>query len=487
MKEIWGELFVSTNMHSFLIIIISLFCIYTFITGVLIFAQPRMTPNEHHPYFSATDYFAEEVGPDRGILIDNPLDSGLARLKIISNAQETLNISYFSIETGESPNLFFGALIEAADRGVKVNLLLDGLFHGIKGEFKPIIYTFMLHPNMSLKLYEPFNPLMPWTFNNRMHDKYIIADNNIAIIGGRNIGDKYFAPEWYNRKITNDRDIIIINSQPEDTSSVIYQMTNYFNYIWNHKYSKPINKIVYKIRYKMAERKSNELKKTFALAKKLNADILQKPLDLMEISFPTNKITFIHNPIQRFSKEPTLWYQITQLMKSAKKSVFIQSPYIIPSQSMVKGYLHKEDFINKDIFILTNSLASTPNLLAYSGYLNHREKLVDYNFNILEFQSQDSLHTKAFAVDNDLLGIGSFNFDHRSAFLSTESMVIIHSAEAVHKLEEGLQDYIATSLLVGKDYNYMANKNIPEIPVNSSKNHLINIFSYIIRWFEYLL
>lgn len=309
----------------------------------------------------------------------------------------------------------------------------------------------------------------------------------MPIIGGRNIGDTYFAPEWYDQKVTNDRDIIIINSNLEDKSSAVYQMSNYFNYIWNHKYSRPVNKIVYKIRHKMALQKSNELKEKLAQDQRLNQEVLQKPIDLMEFSFPTNKISFIHNPIQRFSKEPAVWYQITQLMKSAKKSVFIQSPYVIPSHSMVDGFLEKEDFINKDVFILTNSLGSTPNLPAYSGYLNHRKKIVDYGINILEFQSEDSLHTKAFVIDNELLGIGSFNLDHRSAFLSTESMVIIHSLEAVGKLEAGLEDYIANSLLVGKDYNYILKQNVAPTPVSPVKNRLINTFSYFIKWFEYLL
>lgn len=475
------------NKLKILRIIIPIWLIYAFITGVLLLAKPRPISENYKAQSQKTDYFSDVTGPDRGIIIDNPLDAGLARLKVISSAEEKLDISYFSIETGESPNLFFAALIDAADRGVEVNLLLDGMFHGLKGEFRSIIYTFILHPNMNLKFYEPFNPFKPWTLNNRMHDKYIIADDSIAIIGGRNIGDKYFAPDWYNKNITNDRDVILINTKPEDKESVLHQMSTYFDKIWNHKYSQSIDKHLGKIRNKKAMKKSDALKEKLRLAREEYREILEIPIDLMEISFPTNKISFIHNPIERFSKEPWCWYELTQLMKSAKRSIFIQSPYVIPSKGMIEGYINKEDVNDINISLLTNSMASTPNLPAFSGYLNHRKSLVDNDINVFEYQSKDSLHTKAYVIDDDLLAIGSFNLDARSAYLSTESMVVIHSAEAVEKLEMGLMDYIDSSLLVTQNYDYLAKDGVEEAYTSPFKRGILKLLSYAIRWFEYLL
>lgn len=468
-------------------LILLLWILYAFITGFLVFIKPKSISESYAENSSVNKFYSNTIGPDRGILMDNPLESGLARLKIIDNAQETLNISYFSIESGEAPNLFFGALIDAANRGVEVNLLLDGLFHGLKGEFRPIIYTIKKHPNINLKFYEPFNPFKPWTLNNRMHDKYIIADNNISIIGGRNIGDKYFAPEWYDDKITNDRDIIIINSIPEDKSSVIYQMSKYFHEIWNHGFSKPVTNNLFNFQYKKAIKKSKELTNKFHKAKEINRDFFQESVNLINISFPINKASFIHNPIERFSKEPWVWYEITEIMKSAKESIFVQSPYIIPNKQMTKGLINKDDFNNIQSTVLTNSLASTPNLPAYSGYLNYRKNLIDNGINIYEYQSTNSLHTKSFIIDDNLLAIGSFNTDPRSAFLSTESMLIIHSNKAVEKIEEGLENYFNKSLLVSKDYNYIPRKAVPIISTNPLKEFVVNILSYITRWFEFLL
>lgn len=467
--------------------IITLYAIYLLTTGVLVFIKPKKVSQEYKEKSSVSYFYSNDIGPDRGILIDDPLESGLARLKIIDSAEKTLDIAYFSIETGESPNLFFGALIDAADRGVEVNLLLDGMFHGLKREFKSIIYTFIAHPNMNLKFYEPFNPLMPWTINNRMHDKYIIADKKVAIIGGRNIGDKYFAPDGYDKNITNDRDIVIINTDTSDTTSVLFEMSSYFESIWNHKYSKSMDKKISDIKYKKGIRKGEELKEKAKLVKEMNKDLFNKQINLMSISFPTNKISFIHNPINRFSKEPWVWYEITQLMKSANTSIFAQSPYIIPNKQMINGFLDKGDFEDINITVLTNSLGSTPNLPAYSGYLNHRKKIIQSGINVYELQSKDSIHAKSFIIDNDIVAIGSFNLDPRSTHLSTESMVVIHSRDVVNKFEERLVDYIDVSLLVSQDYNYIPREEVNEISAGFVKRFIIKAFSYLTKWFEYLL
>lgn len=468
-------------------IITFLYIIYFLITGVLIFIKPKTVSEEYKDNSSVSNYYSPQIGPDRGLIIDNPLESGIARLKIIDNAKQTLDISYFSIEKGESPDLFFGALIDAADRGVKVNLLLDGMFHGLKKEFKPIIYTFITHPNMNLKFYEPFNPLMPWTINNRMHDKYIIADNNIAIIGGRNIGDKYFAIEGYNDKVTNDRDIVIINSNFSDSSSVLFEMTRYFDSIWHHKYSKSMNKRISNLKYNKGIKKCEELREKIRLVKEMNKEFFEREIDLVSISFPTNKICFIHNPIERFSKEPWCWYEITQLMQSAKTTIFVQSPYVIPTRQMIDGYLDRADFGNIGVNILTNSLGSTPNLPAFSGYINYRKKIVQNDINIFEFQSEDSIHAKSFIIDDNLMLLGSFNLDPRSTYLSTESMVVINSHEMINKFGEELRAYVDESLLVSKDYTYFPKEGVDEMEVSIMKKYVIKILSYLVKGFEHLL
>lgn len=467
--------------------IFTFYLLYVFITGIFIFSKPKNVSKSYQVNSSVDNFYSKEVGPDRTILLNNPLHSGLARIKIIESAKESLDISYFSIEEGETPDLFFGALLEAADRGVQINILLDGIFHGMKKNLRDVIHVFAYHPNVHLKFYEPLNVFKPWTLNNRLHDKYIIADGKILIIGGRNIGDKYFAPEWYHDKITHDRDIVIINTDDNNSNSVLYQISDYFNLIWNHKYTKPTQKKPSIIRSKKALKKGNDLKRKSKIAKKENLHLFEGDLDLMSISSPTNKITLIHNPIERFSKEPWLWYEISELIKSSKKSVFIQSPYIVPTKEIISSFVNKKQFSDVQISMLTNSLFSTPNPPAYSGYINHRKNLVDLGIDIYEIQSQDSIHAKSFVIDEDLLLIGSFNLDSRSSNLSTESMVVIHSSQAVEKFKDGIQEYIDQSLLVSKDYNYILKDGIEEKKVSFIKKTLISTLSHVTKWFEFLL
>ena len=468
-------------------VIILSYLLYLFITGVLIFSKSKDVSNSYKVNSSVENFYSDEIGPDRTILINDPLESGVARIKIIENAKESLDISYFSIEKGESPDLFFGALLEAADRGVQVNIILDGIFHGIKRDLEDVIHVFAFHPNINLKFYEPLNLFKPWTLNNRLHDKYIIADNKIVIIGGRNIGDKYFAPEWYNDKVTHDRDIVIMNTDENDHSSVLYQLKDYFDLIWNNEYAKPTEKRDSIIRYNKAIKKGDYLRKKARMTKKENLHLFGEELDLMALSSPTNKITLIHNQIERFSKEPWIWYEISELIKASKESIFIQSPYIVPTKKMISTFVDQKQ--NKDIqvSILTNSLYSTPNPPAYSGYINHRKSIVDAGINVFEIQSEDSIHAKSFVIDNDLLLIGSFNLDSRSVNLSTESMVVVHSLESVERFEEGIQEYMDQSLLVSSEYNYMPKEGVVEKEAPLIKRIVINFLSYITRWFEFLL
>lgn len=465
------------------------YIVYFVIGASLIFALPKEVSEEYANTSISNSYYSDKDGVDRAIILDNPLESGLARLFIIENAKERLDVAYYSIERGETPNVFIGALFDAADRGVEVNVLLDGIFHGLRASRRSVIYAIANHPNINLKFYEKFNPLIPWTINNRMHDKYIISDNKIAIIGGRNIGDKYFAPEWYGKAITNDRDVVILNFNENKSlnTSAVNQMSDYFSEVWNHDYSKEALLLTKSIFRKNADKRTDSMRKKAALAREMYKEQFEKIPDLYNISLPTRKVSFIHNPIERFSKQPWCWHELLELSKGAKNSVFVQSPYFIPSKKMTKSFANFEDFKSKDVVFLTNSLASTPNPLAFAGYQNYRKKIVDQKIKIIEIQSTDSIHSKAFVIDNEIVAIGSFNVDPRSTFLSTESMVVIHSKEVVEDFRTNIFEYTDRSLSVNENYSYKKDEQIEELIAHPFKKILIMVLSVIVRPFDYLL
>ena len=461
------------------------YLIYIFILAILLFAIKKPKT------IKKTDMILDvcenkKINKDRVALVESGEDAALIRLNLIGNAEKTLEISYYTLTEGESTEIFLASILEAADKGVEVRLLLDGLFHNLRGNLKDTIYGFELHPNINIKFYEPFNLLLPYTWNNRLHDKIIIADENLALIGGRNIGDKYFLEDVYKEDFVKDRDVIIYrdNNLP-DSSSVIQDMKIYYDNIWSHEYSKPsIKKITSKqkelgrvfnenLRFKYAKFKEKYFVKT-------------KNINWYEKTMATEEIKFVYNPIGRVNQEPWCLRELVKLSSQAKQSIFIQSPYIIPSRSMISKF-DEYDIDLKKVSMLTNSLYSSPNPIAISGYLNNKKKMVDNGVKIYEYQGPESIHGKTYIFDDFKVVIGSFNFDARSSYINSESMVIISSKEFAERLKRTVQKDLDNSLKVDKDYEYIKNENIQEGQVSWFKKTSIAILSKITFFIEYLL
>lgn len=457
------------------------------ISGIVIFAnkhpQVSSTYKEHH---RVERFFGNEASQDRVILLEEKKFSGLARVNIIENAQESIDISYYAIHKGYITDLMLGMILDAADRGVKVRILLDGIFHGLRFSLKDVQYALINHPNIEMKLYEPLNPLLPWTWHNRLHDKLFIIDHKYAIIGGRNIGDRYFIQEG-DKPPTNDRDVLIINTDSKSKEgSVLFQMEGYFNQVWDHPFTKiPFEKLSTR-QQKKAKEANQQLKQNLKNLRKTDKKLFTSYFDWVKMSHPTKKITFIHNPIQRFNKEPQVWYDLTNLMKKSKKSIVIQSPYVIPTKPMLP-YTDTLQLPPEKITILTNSIASTENVMAYSGHIKHINGMSKKGVNVWEYQGSDSIHAKTFIFDHRICAIGAFNLDPRSAFLNTESMVVIDSVEFTESLEKEMNQYFKKSLKVAKDGAYIENPNLKPGKVSWIKKHSIQGLSYIAGLFRHLL
>lgn len=462
--------------------ILFIYFIYIVISGILVFRIYKPTQSDYIKKHSVERFWGEDVGPDRVVLIEERKSAEIARLNIIENARETLDISYYSIKDGVSAELFLSSILEAADRGVKVRLIVDGITNNLKN----VIYTFVDHPNIEMKLFEPLNILKPWSWNNRLHDKYLIADQNMAIIGGRNIGDRFFTPDNYEGLITNDRDVLILNTHINNENSVVKEMLDYFNNVWNHEFAKyPLTKLT-----DSQQDKAHKYEKY--LKENLNAIRIYKPdkfntnIDWLEQTLPTNKITLIHNPLDRFNKEPWCWYEITNLMKRAEKDIFIQSPYVVPTKAMLK-YINKNEIKAENVTILTNSVASNPNYLAATGYLHNRKNIIDTGAQIYEYQGPESLHAKSVMIDNRITLIGSFNIDSRSTFLSAETMVVIDSVDFADQFKNEINNIKSQSLLVESDYSYQDNYNVEKLSVTIPKKLLLGILSLITYFIQYML
>ncbi len=458
------------------------FILYGLIFGVVIFNFYNPTTSDN---YSTSNFFSEGKSTDRVVLLEDNDEALIARIHFIENAEETLDITSHTIHSGFSTDVIFGSIMEAADRGVQVRVLLDGMFHNLRGPVRGVQYAFYNHPNIELKFYEPLSLLKPWTWNNRLHDKIMISDQNLAMIGGRNIGDKYFTTD---DGTVHDRDVVIIN-QSLDTSpdSVLHQLNDYFSLVWQHEFSKSPIKQLNRSQQSRGEATAAKLKEKLVSAKQIHPELFPTQNNWHEKSIPTNKITLLHNGIKRLNKEPIVWKNITTLLEMAEESIFVQSPYVIPTKEM-QAYVDKEAVSALGITISTNSLSATPNVLAFSGYLNNRKMLVECGVTIYEYQGPRSIHGKTLVVDNRLSVIGSFNIDHRSSFLSTETMVVIDSKELATQLEKEIKKHhFKNSLLVQGDYSYEESDLVDAGEVSFVKKLVTHILSKVTRFFDFML
>ncbi|MPQ42780.1 phospholipase D-like domain-containing protein [Clostridium tarantellae] len=472
-----------------LITIIIIYMIYFIVSGVMIFSRKKEVSKSFIKDINIRNFYSEKIGNDKATIIEKPLEALKVRINLIKEAKNTINICYFSMDRGIATDIIFALLLKKANEGVKVKILLDGMFHGLVKENKAIIYSISKHPNIELKFYEPLNYLKPWTINNRMHDKYIIVDNKILLIGGRNIEDRFYFPKNIGFT-TYDRDVLVTNiclntkKVAIDKKSVIIDVSNYFEYIYNCKFSKEYLKKLTPKKLKLAEERNIELANKLKKYRDLYSEYFND-MQLYKIGCETNKITLVHNPIGRF-KESWCLYDIVRILNKAKKSIFIQTPYLVVDRKMQKTYLKKKYNEKLYVNILTNSKASTPNLLAYSRYLKNRKKIAASGVTVYEYQSKDFIHAKTIAVDDDISIIGLFNMDPRSSFLSTETMLVIQSRKLRNQLDKIIASYEKESLTVGKDGNYLRGK-VKEIKISKFKSIKIKLLYIIESGIEYLL
>ena len=150
---------------------------------------------------------------ERAVIIEKNSQALLERVRLIQNAKDEIILSTFAFKSDESGKLILGALHDAADRGVHVRILVDGMESWIDMEGNPYFYGLSSHENVEIKLYNKANPLKPWKTMGRMHDKYLIADGKIYILGGRNTYN-YFLGDFPGHK-NFDRDVLVVCDEPQ--------------------------------------------------------------------------------------------------------------------------------------------------------------------------------------------------------------------------------------------------------------------------------
>lgn len=414
---------------------------------------------------------------NESVCVTAKLDQALAlRSQLIDSAQSTLYISQYAISDDDSGLIFVGKLLEAAKRGVKIKLLLNGLATEMSITSRIPFEIFRDEKNIEVKTVGGLNLLKPWEINNVLHDKLILADDNYFLSSGKNIGNRFMLKsEDY--EATYDYDLIIKKDGPSSKNSLIAQGRKYFNKLWASRYNYNRSHSSRPFTGRALNNLTNEIRKANNRHEKVLRQEILSTLDFHRI----NTGLLLHNPVGTLVKKPLLWKQLVRYVEESEKAI-IQSPYVIISDKM-KHFKKKP--LPKDLTLITNSAATSPNLFAYAGYLHQKEQL-NKQMNIWEYQGDGSLHHKAILLNQTIGAVGSFNLDSRSAFLSSENMIFIDSPGFHDQLEKIMQEYQSESLQVKNLTTYKKNELKHRI-VHPTKQKLLDLISKIIKPLDFLL
>lgn len=502
------------------------FLLYVVLGALVPFMYQPKVKEEYQQQSNTSRFYNENAtSVDRAAIVETSKEALDIRMTMFEEAKERIVLSTFDIRLGESCTDIFSSLLEAADRGVQVQILVDGLYGGIHMKMEPIFYLAGTHENIEIKFYNIPNILLPWTINGRMHDKYILIDDKLLLLGGRNTFD-YFLGDYTDKNLSYDREVFIYNTASGErtermeasqnnssstdnvrieeanivkktnpaeeknraTESVIEEVYAYFDTIWNSKDCKTVYKDTpFWIDKKTLETERDRLEQHYENMKIKTPNLFDKSMDYHEYTVAICKASFINNPIHILAKQPYVWYEITELAQESKERVYLHTPYAVFSKAMYQDItkLIKEE--NKNITMQVNSTAVGDNVMASSDYTLSRKKLLKTGIKLYEFQGDYSSHGKSALFDSDLSLIGSYNVDMRSTYVDTEVAIVIHGEEFNQLLEEKIMDMEAQSLEVDADGNYIEKIGVEKVELPFGKKILFSITSILFQLIRYLI
>ncbi|MBX3643221.1 MAG: phospholipase D family protein [Rubrivivax sp.] len=414
-----------------------------------------------------------------------------ARLELVRRAQRTLDIQYYQIHDDRTGRYLLRALRDASERGVRVRLIIDDLY--TSGE-DPLLIGLDAYPNIEVRLFNPFpagrqNFLTRFAVNirefdrvnRRMHNKLFIADGVMAVAGGRNIADEYFMASAGANFV--DLDTFIIGG-------ILPRLGQLFDQYWNSDRVLPIRSIV------KSEASDEELRRDFERLTTREAQPITRVTDLpgeagggeiVEVVGSTGgtpepeppppndvlgygpiadelnagRVGLVWADAQAYADAPdkvigrvstygvvpiddvdSVRYNVVEMMRRARKSVVITSPYLIPGEAGIETFRESIARHGVTYTLVTNSLAATDEPVVHTGYRRYRPEMLKLGMNLYELSPQKvsrslrlgrfstsigRLHAKSAVVDGERVFIGSMNFDPRSDQLNTEMGLFIQS------------------------------------------------------------
>ena len=387
-------------------------------------------------------------------------DALAARILLARAAEETIDVQYYIWQTDTTGWLLLEELRVAAERGVRVRLLLDD--NGIPG-LDNVLADLDAMENVEVRIFNPFTMRSPkllsyafdfFRLNRRMHNKSMTVDGVATVIGGRNIGDIYFA--YGEGTAYFDFDALAVGPAASDVA-------DNFDAYWTSGSSydaadvlPPAEAGLAEMAAAVAEAQKSSRGSDYAAALD-DAPIMARILAGQDVLEWTTVTLVSDDPAKGLGQaddDALLTGQLPKFLGQPKRNLDLVSAYLIPSEAgtaLIEGYL-AEGIKTR---LVTNSLEATDVPVVHSAWMGYRDRLVRAGAEILELRarpdmpestslthiltgSQSSLHAKTFAIDGERVFIGSFNFDPRSASLNTEMGFLIESADIAASISGAL-------------------------------------------------
>lgn len=399
----------------------------------------------------------------------------VGRAWLAQHATRSIDVQYFIWSTDNVGIIAAEQLLSAAERGVKVRVLVDDFLVDAQGR---TLFLLAAQPNVEIRIYNPntavgvgFWQKVKHAFsdfravNQRMHDKTAIFDGIAGITGGRNMADEYFDFDHdYNFR---DRDILLLGS-------AVREMTENFEEFWESEYAVNAEKIlaaqIEAVSVEDIRRHASELH-AYAADQRNFSPLVRQAISATSDSFQAllqsmvwDDMTFISDIPGKNAGDMGLGgsgestRQLIAALQAAKKSVLIQSPYLVMPEGGTEFF---REMIERGVRVRvsTNSLASTDNIQAFSGYAGQREALLEAGIELYEYKAYPAIretllerypsiaennpvfaiHAKSLVIDDSVAYIGTFNLDPRSANLNTEVGVLVRNEQLARDLTESIE------------------------------------------------
>ena len=384
-----------------------------------------------------TEFTSDTPGGERIRCIDDNEEALLWRLRMIGAAKKSIVLATFDLRADESGTDLLAALNHAAEKGVEIKLLIDGIYQQLFLNGSKEFQALAARENVEVGVYNPVSPVGIFKLNYRMHDKYVIVDDKMYLLGGRNSNDIFLGD--YTTDVNVDRDILVCDTTNGKGES-LQELEAYFQQIWNEdcvkikggrkKNSSEIsvseeaaddsegtesnlknpdivngksnaeNEITDETQERLSkyEKQYQSLEMRYASLKEKYTDI-EDYSSWQEDTIPANKITLVNNGTHAGPKTPLVLQTIRYLAQNAE-NVTIQTPYVI-----CNGYMY--DTLNEiashaQLKIILNAVEKGSNPWGCTDYLNQKKKILNTGADVYELMNEVPVHTKAVLLDDRL-------------------------------------------------------------------------------------